>query len=97
MQLNKRITERLIKLGNKQTNILEELEAQPNNWDEVPIDYPILVKRNEDYDWFIAHFAEYNYDRNKVSVYANGGTSLTVKNKENFEFAKLREEDKDRY
>lgn len=61
-------------------------------WSKVPVDTPILVRRDiVDDEWHKMHFAK--YDNDHVYVWANGQTSYTGDKTEWWFYAKLAEVD----
>lgn len=97
MQLNKLITENLIELVEKQTNILNELKAQPRDWHEVLTDTLILVRNGDESRWDKQYFSHYDDTNERIHVYYNGKTSKTERSTTKYIFAKLMEEDIGKY
>jgi len=71
--------ERFRLLAIEQQKIVEEMELQPESWKDIPRDTLICVRDGRDSKWKRAYFNRYDEMANKVWVYSNGQTSLTIK------------------
>lgn len=67
----------------------EEPEKLGINWNEIPVDTPILVRQSRGDDWTKRHFAK--YERGTVYAWCDGQTSWTTYNRDmiNWHYAKL--------
>ena len=67
----------------------EEPEKLGINWNEIPVDTPILVRQSRGDDWTKRHFAK--YERGTVYAWCDGQTSWTTYNRDmiNWNYAKL--------
>ena len=72
----------------------EEPEKLGINWNEIPVDTPILVRNTEDEPWLRRYFAK--YENGRIHAWSIGRTSWTantVAHTTSYAYAKLAEEE----
>lgn len=72
----------------------EEYKEPVIDWAKVPVDTKILVRNDENEQWFPRYFAEYDIETNHVFAWYAGRTSWTETETMEWRFAKLAEETK---
>ena len=95
MQLVNSIRSRIENAIELQINLLEELKAQPSDWNNVPIDTLIWFRDRSESKWESTYFAK--FQDNKVKTFQSGRTSKTENSISIRQFAKLRDEDIGKY
>ena len=70
---------------------LAESEESEEDWNEIKIDTPIMVRDSENGDWFKRYFAEYK--NGKIYTWDNGHTSWETSRMIEWKYAKLVEDE----
>ena len=73
--------------------LLEDYEEPEVDWSKVEVDTPILVRDNENEEWYQRHFAEYK--GGVVCAWHGGGTSWSENCMKEWKYAKLAESEEE--
>ena len=73
--------------------LLEEYEEPETDWSKVEVDTPILVRDNENEEWYQRHFAEYK--GGVVCAWHGGRTSWSENCMKEWAYAKLAESEEE--
>lgn len=69
--------------------LVEEHKEPSIDWENVPIDTPILVRDSDDGEWLKRHFAGVGTNSETITAWSNGNTSFTENTRNPWIHAKL--------